>query len=147
MLSFWKKNEREERELRRKAEKDALDQLRIEEEQREARRQQRKLDLLITQTELYGHFISGKLHGEALPEVKKAGLEKEEVDFDSDNEETLRERARLSAAQALAINDERTRLFDEGVKKRRLEAGISNSTQKDCMFFYYRTILRFRLSE
>ena len=56
MLAFWKRNEREERDLRRKAEKEALDQAKKEEELREARRQARKLNFLITQTELYSHF-------------------------------------------------------------------------------------------
>ncbi|RKP10561.1 SNF2 family N-terminal domain-containing protein, partial [Thamnocephalis sphaerospora] len=61
MLVFWKRNEKEEREQRRKAEKAALEKLRQEEEEREARRQRRKLNFLITQTELYSHFIGGKV--------------------------------------------------------------------------------------
>lgn len=61
MLFFWKRNEREERELRKKAEKEAIEKLRIEEEMREARRQARKLNFLITQTELYSHFIGKKI--------------------------------------------------------------------------------------
>ena len=63
MLMFWKRNEKEEREQRRKAEKAALEKLRQEEEEREARRQARKLNFLITQTELYSHFIGRKLEG------------------------------------------------------------------------------------
>lgn len=61
MLLFWKRNEREERELRKKAEKEAIEKLRVEEEMREARRQARKLNFLITQTELYSHFIGKKI--------------------------------------------------------------------------------------
>ena len=61
MLVFWKKNEKEERELRKKAEKEALERLRLEEERREAQRQARKLNFLITQTELYSHFIGRKI--------------------------------------------------------------------------------------
>ena len=57
MLLFWKRNEREERELRKKAEIEAQQQARKEEEEREARRQARKLNFLISQTELYTHFI------------------------------------------------------------------------------------------
>ena len=49
-----------EREARRKAEREALEQRRMEEERGEAKRQQRKLNFLITQTELYAHFVSGK---------------------------------------------------------------------------------------
>ncbi|KAI8053333.1 P-loop containing nucleoside triphosphate hydrolase protein [Syncephalis plumigaleata] len=61
MLLFWKRNEKEEREQRRKAEKAALEKLRQEEEEREAKRQARKLNFLITQTELYSHFIGSKV--------------------------------------------------------------------------------------
>jgi len=61
MLIFWKRNEREERDLRKKAEKEAIEKLRIEEEMREARRQARKLNFLIKQTELYSHFIGKKI--------------------------------------------------------------------------------------
>lgn len=65
VLSFWRKNEREEKELRRKAEKLAMEQRRAEEEAREARRQARKLDFLINQTELYAHFMARKFGSEA----------------------------------------------------------------------------------
>jgi len=61
MLTFWKKNEKEERELRKKAEKEAMDKAKKEEEMREAKRQARKLNFLITQTELYSHFVGSKL--------------------------------------------------------------------------------------
>ena len=55
------RNEKEERELRKKAEKEALEKMRIEEELREAKRQARKLNFLITQTELYSHFVGNKI--------------------------------------------------------------------------------------
>lgn len=61
MLLFWRKNEKEERELRKKAEKEALERAKQEEERREAQRQARKLNFLITQTELYSHFIGRKI--------------------------------------------------------------------------------------
>lgn len=61
LLLYWKRNEREERDLRKKAEKEALEKARKEEEMREAKRQARKLNFLITQTELYSHFVGNKL--------------------------------------------------------------------------------------
>ena len=61
VLTFWRKNEREEKELRRRAERQAAEQRRAEEEARESRRQARKLDFLINQTELYAHFMARKL--------------------------------------------------------------------------------------
>lgn len=61
MQTFLRGNEKREREARKKAEKEALDKARREEEVREAKRQARKLNFLITQTELYSHFVGSKI--------------------------------------------------------------------------------------
>jgi len=61
MLVFWRKNEREERDVRKREQKEAVDRAKIEEERREAARQARKLEFLISQTELYSHFVGNKL--------------------------------------------------------------------------------------
>jgi chromatin-remodeling ATPase INO80 len=55
------RSERTEGATRRKEEKLRAEQGRIEEERREANRQKRKLEFLMRQTELYGHFIGSKL--------------------------------------------------------------------------------------
>lgn len=61
MLAYWKRYEKVEKEHRKRAEKEAMEQRKMDDELREARRQQRKLNFLITQTELYAHFMSKKL--------------------------------------------------------------------------------------
>lgn len=61
MLLFWKRNEKDERDNRKKAEKVALEKAKKEEEERESKRQARKLNFLITQTELYSHFVGSKI--------------------------------------------------------------------------------------
>ena len=61
MMSFWKRNEREERDLRRMAERKEIEDAKKAEADREANRQKRKLNFLISQTELYSHFISRKI--------------------------------------------------------------------------------------
>ena len=61
MMTFWKRNEREERDMRKAAEKQELENARKEEADREAARQKRKLNFLISQTELYSHFIGKKI--------------------------------------------------------------------------------------
>jgi hypothetical protein len=61
MLVSWKKNEKEERDWRKRQHKEDLDRQRVEEEKREAARQARKLEFLISQTELYSHFVGSKL--------------------------------------------------------------------------------------
>lgn len=60
-MTFWKKNEKDELTARKKAEKEALERAKAEEESREAKRQSRKLNFLLTQTELYSHFIGKKI--------------------------------------------------------------------------------------
>ncbi|KAL1919122.1 uncharacterized protein VTP21DRAFT_2504 [Calcarisporiella thermophila] len=155
MLSFWKKNEKEERELRKRAEREALERLRIEEERREARRQQRKLNFLITQTEIYSHFIGRKIKTDAIeatsheiesPTPSSAAAtpmdasakddkldndlmlsteeptQLEDIDFDADDDEKIRQHARQSAHHALMAQAERTRIFDEGARERRTAA-------------------------
>lgn len=47
--------------MRKRAEKEAVDRAKEEEEKREAARQARKLEFLISQTELYSHFVGSKL--------------------------------------------------------------------------------------
>eukprot|EP00897_Mesotaenium_endlicherianum_P002362 jgi/Mesen1/2153/ME000152S01239 len=63
MIIFWKRVDREQAELKKKEEKEALEARKREEELREARRQQQRLNFLLTQTELYSHFMNSKLGG------------------------------------------------------------------------------------
>ena len=61
MLLHLKSGEKNQRETKRKADKEQLDKAKREEEIREASRAARKLNFLITQTELYSHFVGSKL--------------------------------------------------------------------------------------
>ncbi len=61
MQTYWKRYDRVERETKRRMEKEAEEQRKLHIELIEAKRQQRKLNFLITQTELYAHFMSKKL--------------------------------------------------------------------------------------
>lgn len=61
MQGYWKRFDRVERETRRRLEKEAEEQRKHDVELSEVKRQQRKLNFLITQTELYAHFMSRKL--------------------------------------------------------------------------------------
>ena len=70
MLGFWKRNERDEREGRKVAEKHELEKARRAEADREANRQKRKLNFLISQTELYSHFIGKKVKTD---EIERSG--------------------------------------------------------------------------
>ncbi|KAF9199797.1 putative DNA helicase ino80, partial [Haplosporangium sp. Z 27] len=159
MLIFWKRNEREERDLRKKAEKEAIEKLRIEEEMREARRQARKLNFLITQTELYSHFIGKKIGTEAAEadddaapvrmqrtnEPGEMSIVQDpdhtpmegELDFEEASDEALAAQAKWGAQQALLAAQQRTKTFDDEARENQEQkSNISlNQTDLDEMNF------------
>ena len=110
MLLFWKKNEKEEKEARKRAEKEAAEQRRKEEEQREARRQAKKLNFLLTQTELYSHFMAKKGNLEDV-QGKKEALPAG-IDFADVDDNVLTEEAKRKALQAVEAQRSKTREFD-----------------------------------
>ncbi|VVC26797.1 Helicase, C-terminal,Helicase superfamily 1/2, ATP-binding domain,P-loop containing nucleoside [Cinara cedri] len=61
MLTYWKRYDRNVRETCKKKEKQAEEQRKMDFELMEVKRQHRKFNFLITQTELYAHFMSRKL--------------------------------------------------------------------------------------
>lgn len=131
MLAFWKRNEREERDQRKKAEKEALESVRRLEEEREARRQARKLNFLITQTELYSHFVGDKLKtsevegdegssgtltpatdARAASETPNGMVKASSLDFDEADDENLSMVAQQNAQQAVMAARARAQEFD-----------------------------------
>lgn len=140
MSNFWKKNEREERDLKKKAEKEAMEQARKEEEARENKRQAKKLNFLLTQTELYSHFIGRKIktnelegnmtdhqlspaammealsNGNQHVDLDNTEANKNEfhtIDFDNEDDEQLRIKAAQNASNALAETRAKTKEFDD----------------------------------
>ncbi|KAJ2828531.1 putative DNA helicase ino80 [Coemansia erecta] len=135
MLVFWKRYEKEEREMRKRAEREAADRRKQEEEAREARRQKRKLNFLLTQTELYSHFIGSKIGGGGGDDEEKMADESQtkrdangeatefkDIDFDAEDDATLAAHARQSAQNALAQQQAQMREFDDVRHKQRSEA-------------------------
>ncbi|KAK4100200.1 INO80-like protein [Parathielavia hyrcaniae] len=141
MMGFWKRNEREERDLRKAAEKQELENARKEEADREAARQKRKLNFLISQTELYSHFIGKKIktdeverstdHPDEAKETKNAAPEHtldilepsgpvgakitnfENLDFDAADDSALRAAAMANAQNAIAEAQKKAREFNK----------------------------------
>lgn len=140
MMGFWKRNEREERDLRKAAERQELENARKEEADREAARQKRKLNFLISQTELYSHFIGKKIktdeverstdNPEIAPDANAATAAKVDVDeptgpvggkvtdfnqlsFDAEDEETLKAAAMANAQNAIAEAQQKARAFNK----------------------------------
>lgn len=141
MSTFWKRNEREERDLKKKAEKEALESAKKEEEERESKRQAKKLNFLLTQTELYSHFIGRKIktnefennddssnnpvaNGIASNTSEFGNIDLDatiptksdikSIDFDNEDDELLRIKAAQNASSALAASRAQTKLFDQG---------------------------------
>ncbi|GAA6051231.1 hypothetical protein JCM3770_005882 [Rhodotorula araucariae] len=142
LMMFMKGNEKREREARRKAEKEALDKARKEEEVREAKRQARKLNFLITQTELYSHFVGSKVKtseaedsadtaseaklAEPAPPsaslaaamaAKDAEGELRALNFDEDDEENAAMHARRNAQAAVDKARQAAASFDAAAKE------------------------------
>lgn len=134
MFNFWKRTDRLERDRRKKEEKELVDRAKREEEEREAKRQSRKLDFLITQTELYSHFIGKKIKTDEIegtdadPNLNNAeqkrdwdkyhGVKGEAadirlLDFDADDEDALHRAAAANAQSALDVAKSRAQAFDD----------------------------------
>ncbi|KAH0820679.1 hypothetical protein GEV33_002110 [Tenebrio molitor] len=117
-IAYWKRSRRFDREVKKRLEKEAEEQRKIDHELVEAKRQQRKLNFLITQTELYAHFMSKKL-GKASPEEQLrilSQLDEERnprlVTIDDYDSETMKDKAKRNAQEAFQNERARTRHFD-----------------------------------
>lgn len=142
MLAFWKRNERDERESRKNAERQELENAKKAEADREANRQKRKLNFLISQTELYSHFIGKKARtaeierstddadaaAAAPTEAGGPGIDDsslptaaggkvtnfEDLDFDNEDETDLKAAAMANAQHAIQEAQDRARAFNNG---------------------------------
>jgi len=116
MLIFWKRVDKEQYELRKKEEREAAEALKREEELREAKRQQQRLNFLLSQTELYSHFMQNKAGGSAPPDEVDVPDEDEE----EDPEEAQLKREALRAAQhAVSQQKMKTNAFDSEIVRLR----------------------------
>ncbi|THX14365.1 hypothetical protein D6D13_03197 [Aureobasidium pullulans] len=143
MLSFWKRNERDERDQRKMAEKAELENAKRAEAEREANRQKRKLNFLISQTELYSHFIGKKVKTDevenstndtsvadqttrpgptnantidlpdSVADLSTKVTNFEDLDFDAEDETALRQAAMANAQNAVQEAQDRARAFNQ----------------------------------
>uniref|UniRef100_A0A1B0CSZ6 Chromatin-remodeling ATPase INO80 n=1 Tax=Lutzomyia longipalpis TaxID=7200 RepID=A0A1B0CSZ6_LUTLO len=118
MQAYWKRYDRVERETRRRMEEEAEEQRKMDVEMIEVKRQQRKLNFLITQTELYAHFMSKKI-GFASEEEQRRILNQLDEEsnprlaaIDDYNSEVMKQRAHQNASDAFMTERARTQEFD-----------------------------------
>jgi DNA helicase INO80 len=118
MLAYWKKHDRAEREHRKKAEKVEEEQRKRDLELLEVKRQQRKLNFLITQTELYAHFLSRKLGADPsfIVTDEKRILEevedKETLPFDDYDADEAKRQLMSNVENALGMQQAHVSAFD-----------------------------------
>ncbi|XP_055594739.1 chromatin-remodeling ATPase INO80 [Uranotaenia lowii] len=123
MQGYWKRYDRVERETRRRMEKEAEEQRKIDVEIVEAKRQQRKLNFLITQTELYAHFMSKKLGNVSKEEQLKILSQLDEESnprlssIDSYDSDMMKLQAQKNATDAFNSEQARREQFDSAVQQ------------------------------
>jgi SNF2 family DNA or RNA helicase len=125
-LLFWKMNEKLEKEAQKRAHLEALERQRQIDEMRERQRQERKLNFLLSQTELFTHFVSKKLasappapesegnDGAVQPVVAPVVKAVEDINFD-DEEECVAQ-ARAYAQDAVAKHATNVQQFTRNVR-------------------------------
>ncbi|ODV61341.1 chromatin-remodeling ATPase INO80 ASCRUDRAFT_34195, partial [Ascoidea rubescens DSM 1968] len=136
MSNFWKRYEKQEKEQKKRFEKLAVEQNKRQEELREAKRQTRKLNFLLTQTELYSHFIGRKIKTDEIEgsssdtqisALQAAAKEKHKnveiptnairtdiskIDFDKEDDDALTKAAAANAQSALMDAQNRAKQFN-----------------------------------
>lgn len=117
--AYWRRSKRLDREKRRKQERAAEEQRKMDHELTEVRRQQRKLNFLITQTELYAHFMSRKVGKEVCGEEARILRQLEEGETgtvklpgDDYNCEAMKAKAVRNAQDAFQSERSRTMQFN-----------------------------------
>lgn len=128
--------------MRKREEREAAEALKREQELREAKRQQQRLNFLIQQTELYSHFMQNKSNSqpsEALPVVDEKANDQElllsssdvEPGDEEDPEEAQLKKEALKAAQT-AVSKQKmlTSTFDTECSRLR-EAAESEAILQD----------------
>ncbi|XP_068662368.1 chromatin-remodeling ATPase INO80-like isoform X1 [Aristolochia californica] len=124
MLVFWKRVDKEQAEIRKREEKEAAEALKREEELREAKRQQQRLNFLLSQTELYSHFMQNKSTSENLALADGEGNEEALSEItpgeeDDPEDAELKREALRAAQQAFSQQKKITSAFDSECQKLR----------------------------
>jgi len=140
MQAFWRHYDRIERQQRRQQEKEMEEQQKIDVQLIEAKRQQRKLNFLITQTELYAHFMANKIERKEddendeddkilgnLDENKATGRLAE---IDNYNLDAAKREAYNNASQAVEAHYLNTRAFDRQTEAEKGEDGDLAADEK-----------------
>ncbi|CAH0731987.1 unnamed protein product, partial [Brenthis ino] len=126
MQAYWRRYDRAERETRRRMEREAEEQRKMDVELMEAKRQRRKLNFLITQTELYAHFMQRKLNadeGDTDADMILRQLDEDRdprlAAIDNYDSEAMKARASKNALEAVQAERARAGVADAGDERER----------------------------
>ncbi|GAB4843889.1 Putative DNA helicase ino80 [Ancistrocladus abbreviatus] len=129
MLVYWKKLEKEMAELRKREEKEAAEALKHKQELEEAKRQQKRLDFLLSQTELFSHFMQNKSTAQTSEPLSRGDeqLGDRELNDDKAREEDpedaeLKKEALRAAQDAVSKQKRLTSAFDDECSRLRQAA-------------------------
>lgn len=128
VLQYWKREDKDRQEERKKLMARADEARRVEEEEREAQRQKNKLKFLLGQSEAFSSFLQAK--AKATDEAAAGGAEPPAGPVDpsmegitgTEDDDELRLKAEANAAELVAAHRERLSKFDTDSKKRKLAA-------------------------
>ena len=124
MQVHWRKYEREEKQQKKAKEKVVAEQRKMDIELLEAKRQQRKLNFLITQTELYAHFMAGKLgvanetdtENKILAKLDSDIKDERLLEIDDYDADSVKKKAKDTATLAAQKQESMRTGFDQKVK-------------------------------
>ncbi|KAG0143901.1 hypothetical protein CROQUDRAFT_716945 [Cronartium quercuum f. sp. fusiforme G11] len=157
LLVYYRGNEKRERESKRKADKEAIERAKKEDEMREVKRQARKLNFLITQTELYSHFVGNKIKTKEAEESEETAGTSDQpatvststgaivelpdglkdvttdanlaaINFDDDDEANLHAHAARNARLAVDAAKQRAQAFDAAAAQKLAATTDTNTT-------------------
>jgi DNA helicase INO80 len=119
VLTYWRKREKEIVEMKRKRERIEREIKKKEEEQREALLMKKRLEFLITQSNIYANFMARKL-GVVQEESPNQFIPKPEPDPEVDIDENL---AKKRVQAMMNSHIESVRIFDQETQALRMERG------------------------
>ena len=126
VLSYWKKEDKERQEERKKLMARAEEHRKLEAERREAQRQKNKLKYLLGQSEVFSQFLRAKTKataeadGQDFTEVKTNGVNTDMNGITgTEDEAEIKKIAEAKAAQLVADHQARIEQFDKDTQKRK----------------------------
>eukprot|EP00210_Caulerpa_lentillifera_P005439 g5201.t1 len=125
MLTFWKKIDRQNADLKKQEEKAAAEQQKREDELRERKRQTQRLNFLLSQTELYTHFMSDKLG--------LVSQDQSSIRAVQDIDESMWIEVKHRAENAVALTFDRVRKFDDEYKEAQMRSVHVPSPRTDSL--------------